>query len=67
LELNDKIFVRDIVAPVGEVISDPEILVLNIKPQVAEEEVEEELEEGEEGAEGTSEEGSEEDEDKKED
>jgi large subunit ribosomal protein L25 len=66
LEINDKVFVRDIVVPVGEVITDPEILVLNIKPQAMEvEEEEEEILEGEEGAEGESEEGSEGDEDKK--
>jgi large subunit ribosomal protein L25 len=53
LELNDKIFVKDIVSPVGEVVSDAETLVLNIKPPVAiVEEVEEEDEEGVEGAEG---------------
>ncbi len=59
-ELHDKVFVKDVVAPVGEIISDPEMLVLNIKPAVVfneEEEVEEGLEgeegvEGEEGAEG---------------
>ncbi len=67
LELNDKIFVRDIVAPVGEVISDPEILVLNIKPQVLEVEEEEELEEGEEGAEGAEGADSEGDDEKKDD
>lgn len=61
LEINDKIFVKDVVAPVGEIVSDGELLVLNIKPSMAEEEVVEE-EEGEEGAEGTEEgeEGSEE-------
>jgi len=64
LELNDKVFVRDIVAPVGEVVSDPEMLVLNIKPQVMELEEEEEDVEGEEGAEGEE---TEADEDKKED
>lgn len=68
LELNDKIFVRDIVFPVGEVITDPDILVLNIKPQALEvEEEEEEGLEGEEGAEGTDEDASEGDGDKKED
>lgn len=53
LELNDKIFVRDIVSPVGEIVTDPEALVLNIKPPVmlAPEEEEEDGEEGtEEGA-----------------
>ncbi len=67
LELNDKIFVRDIVTPVGEVISDPDGLVLNIKPlaQIIEEE-EEEIE-GEEGAEGEGEGGDDSEEEKKED
>lgn len=50
LELNDKIFVKDLVAPVGEIVSDPEALVLNIKPPMAI--VEEEPAEGEEGVEG---------------
>lgn len=52
MELNDKVFVKDVVAPVGEIVSDPEMLVLNIKPAtifVEEEETEEGLE-GEEGA-----------------
>ena len=55
LELNDKIFVKDVALPVGEIVSDPETLVLNIKPSalaVEEEEEEVEGEEGEEGAEG---------------
>jgi len=55
LELNDKIFVKDITTPEGEIVSDPETLVLNIKPAVifVEEEVEDaEGVEGEEGAEG---------------
>ena len=54
LELNDKIFVRDVSTPVGEIITDPDMLVLNIKPAsifIEEEEVVE-GEEGEEGAEG---------------
>jgi len=67
LELNDKIFVRDIVSPVGELVSDPEMLVLNIKPQVLELLEEEETEEGEEGVEGSTEEGEDGDEEKKED
>ena len=51
LELNDKVFAGDIKPPVGEVISDPEMLVLNIRPStLVLEEPEEELE-GEEGAE----------------
>ncbi len=64
MELNDKVFVKDVTAPVGEIISDPEMLVLNIKPAsiFIEEEVEEEVVEGEEGeTEGeTAEEGGEE-------
>ncbi len=68
LTLNDKIFVKDLISPVGEIVSDPEVLVLNIKPpmMIVEEEVEEDLEgvEGEEGAEG-SEEDDEEKKDKK--
>ncbi len=67
LELNDKIFVRDIVTPVGEVISDPDGLVLNIKPLALEVIEEEEEVEGEEGAEGEGEEDGEEDAEKKED
>ena len=51
LELNDKVFVKDVTTPVGEIISDPEGLVLNIKPQVLELEEEDEGEEGAEGAE----------------
>ncbi len=50
LELNDKIFVRDLKTEVGEFVTDPETLVLNIKPPVIL--VEEEPEEGEEGVEG---------------
>ena len=52
LELNDKIFVRDVKTPVGEIITDPDMLVLNIKPAVIFVEEEEEAAEGEEGAEG---------------
>ena len=50
LELNDKIFVKDLVSPIGEMITDPETLVLNIKAPMAI--IEEEPEEGEEGIEG---------------
>jgi len=52
LELHDKIFVKDLTTPVGEIVSDPEALVLNIKPAAAIIEEEEEGEEGAEGAEG---------------
>lgn len=62
LNLNDKIFVKDVIAPVGEIITDPEMLILNIKPATIIIEEEEEVEgeegegvegeEGEEGAEG---------------
>ncbi|MBE0567405.1 MAG: 50S ribosomal protein L25 [Krumholzibacteria bacterium] len=31
LGINDKIFVRDVKAPVGEIVDDPDLLVLNIK------------------------------------
>ncbi|PID78876.1 50S ribosomal protein L25 [bacterium DOLZORAL124_64_63] len=66
LELNDKVFVKDVTTPVGEIVSDPEGLVLNIRPQVMElveeEEDEEGAAEGEEGAE-SSEEGEEKSED----
>lgn len=56
LELNDKVFVRDVSTPVGEIVTDEDMLVLNIKPAVVfvEEEEEEEVE-GEEGAEGAEE------------
>jgi len=47
LEINDKVFVKDVTAPVGEIISDPELLVLNIKP--ASIFLEDEPEEGAEG------------------
>lgn len=60
LELHDKIFVKDVAAPVGEIVSDPEMLVLNIKPAtifIEEEEEPEEGVEGEEGAEGEGAEG----------
>lgn len=69
LVMNDKIFVKDVVVPVGEIISDPEILVLNIKPaSIFEEEVvEEEGIEGEEGATAEGEEGAEGDEEKSDD
>jgi large subunit ribosomal protein L25 len=55
LELNDKIFVKDVTAPVGEFVSDPEMLVLNIKPATIFIEEEEEPEEGLEGEEGAAE------------
>ncbi len=55
LEINDKIFVKDVVAPVGEIVSDPEMLVLNIKPATIFIEEEEEVEEGLEGEEGAAE------------
>lgn len=32
LPLNGKIFVRDVKTPVGEIVDDPDLLVLNIKP-----------------------------------
>lgn len=70
LELHDKIFVKDLEAPVGEFISDPELLVLNIKPAtIFVEEEEEETEEGVEGEEGAAEgeEGAEASEEKSED
>jgi large subunit ribosomal protein L25 len=59
LELNDKIFVRDVATPVGEIVTDEDMLVLNIKPATIfiEEEEEVEGEEGEEGAEGAEGEG----------
>lgn len=67
LELNDKIFVKDLTTPVGEIVTDPEMLVLNIKPAAVFLE-EEEGEEGAEAAEGAEGEGeSEGDEEKKED
>jgi len=53
LGLNDKIFVRDVTTPAGEIVDDPDLLVLNIK--AASVFVEEEAAEGEgegEGAEG---------------
>jgi len=69
LELNDKVFVKDVTTPAGEIVSDPEALVLNIRPQVMELPEEEEDEEGVEGEEGTEEgeEGTEEGGDKSED
>jgi len=72
LELHDKIFVKDLATPVGEIVTDPEALVLNIKPAAAIVEEEEELEEGAEGEEGAAEgegdkEAAEKDEEKKED
>ncbi len=61
LEVNDKIFVKDLTAPVGEIMSDPEALVVNLKPpaifvspeeEAAEAEALAEAEEGVEGEEG---------------
>jgi large subunit ribosomal protein L25 len=53
LQLNDKVFVKDLKTPVGEIVSDPEALVLNIKPaSLLAAEDEDEGAEGEEGAEG---------------
>jgi len=50
LELHDKVFARDVKLEVGELVTDPDQLILNIKPQVVfVEEVEEA--EGVEGAE----------------
>jgi large subunit ribosomal protein L25 len=54
LGLNDKIFVRDIKTPVGEVVDDPDLLVLNIKAATVF--ADEEAAEGE-GAEGEGAEG----------
>lgn len=63
MEINDKVFAKDIVLPAGEIVTDPELLVLNIKPTIIliEEEEEEDIE-GEEGEEAKEdgEEGSEE-------
>jgi len=50
-EIHDKVFARDLVLPAGELVTDPDLLVLNIKPQVIFEEIEE-VAEGEEGVEG---------------
>ncbi len=50
LELHDKVFARDVNLPVGELVTDPDLLVLNIKAQTI---FEEEVPEGEEGEEGT--------------
>jgi large subunit ribosomal protein L25 len=55
LELNDKIYVRDVTTPVGEIVSDPDMLILNIKAATVFVEEEEEVAEGEEGAEGEGE------------
>jgi len=55
MELHDKVFVKDVVAPVGEIVSDPEMLVLQIKPASIFIEEEEEVEEGIEGEEGETE------------
>jgi large subunit ribosomal protein L25 len=65
LEVHDKVFVRDVETPVGEIVSDPDLLVVAAKPptvfveEVAEAEGEEdaegEAEAGEEGAAGDEE------------
>ncbi len=58
MEMHDKVYARDLDLPAGELVTDPDTLVLNIKPQVIFEEPVEEGEgeevaaEGEEGAEG---------------
>lgn len=54
LGMHDKVFVKDVVPPVGVIVSDPEMLVLNIKP--ASLFLEPEAEEGEEAAVETKEE-----------
>ncbi len=56
MELHDKVFAKDIAIPIGELVTDPDLLVLNIKAQTIFEEVVEEVEgvEGEEGEEGES-------------
>ena len=48
LELNDKIYVRDVTTTAGEIVDDPEMLVLNIKAASVFIEEEEEAAEGEE-------------------
>jgi large subunit ribosomal protein L25 len=63
LELHDKIFVKDIVAPAGEIVSDPEMLVLNIKPAS----IFVEVDEGEAGAEDAEAAGAEDDDEKSDD
>lgn len=55
LGLNEKVFVRDVKAPVGEIVDDPDLLVLNIKPATVFSEAEEGA--GAEGAEGGEAEG----------
>ena len=59
LQLNDKIFVKDLTTPVGEIVTDEEALVLNIKPAaiLVEEEEDEEGGEGADGEEGATAEG----------
>lgn len=53
MDINDKIFAGDLKLPAGEIITDPELLILNIKVSTLTLEVEEEEDiEGEEGAEG---------------
>ena len=62
LEINDKVHARDIKLPAGELDTDPDLLILNIKAQAifVEETVEEE---GEEGAEAQAEDDSKKDKD----
>jgi large subunit ribosomal protein L25 len=68
MDVNDKVFVGDIKLETGEVITDPELLVLNIKPSALVLDLGEEGEEGEEGAEEGAEAGESADgEDKKDD
>jgi large subunit ribosomal protein L25 len=58
LDLNDKVFVKDLKLTAGEIVSDPETLILNIKASTlaVEEDVDEEGAEGAEGAEDGGEE-----------
>ncbi len=61
LDVNDKIFAKDIKFENGELITDPETLILNIKASsLALEPLDEEGAEGEEGEEGASADGAEE-------
>jgi large subunit ribosomal protein L25 len=57
LEINDKIFAKDINLPAGEIVTDPETLILNIKASTLTLEIDEDEEEveGEEGAEAPAE------------
>ena len=52
LEVNDKVYVKDLQIPIGDVVSDTESLVLTVKPPVI---FVEEVEEGAEGEEGEGE------------